>query len=192
MSTGAFSPQQPAAPLQHRLNVDGMTTDQLAAFRAAMGAVMTITDERGYRYQAGIHGLPLPLSCDIAHGRPVFLPWHRAYLYFFELTLRDQQPGVSLPWWDWTTQRNIPAAYAEAAPGDPANPLASAEVDPIALAQGARSGDTKAPWTVRFPGQAGAPPLPSTAEVESVLAIGGFLDFTHQLEQLHNNVHVWV
>lgn len=68
----------------------------------------------------------------------------------------------------------------------------SAEVDPVALAQGARAGDNKAPRTVRFPGQPGSPPLPTTADVENVLALPGFFDFTHQLEQLHDNVHVCV
>lgn len=192
MSTGAVSPQQPVVPLRHRLNVDAMTAEQLAAFRAAMSAAMGISDERGYNYQAGIHGLPLPISCGIAHGQPIFLPWHRAYLYFFELTLRDLQTDVSLPWWDWTTQAAIPDAYAAAQVAGQPNPLYSAEVDPVALAQGARAGDKKAPRTVRFPGQSGAPPLPSPADVDKVLALPGFLDFTQQLEQLHNNVHVWV
>jgi tyrosinase len=169
-----------------------MSPAQLAAFRAAMTAVMGISDERGYNYQAGIHGLPLPMSCDIAHGRPVFLPWHRAYLYFFELTLSDRQPGVTLPWWDWTTDPAIPAGYGVETVNGEANPLYSAKVDPIALEQGARSGDTKAPNTLREPGAAGSPPLPTADDVEAVLALGSFEDFTHQLEQLHNNVHVWV
>src|SRR6202789_2883259 len=177
MSTGTISPQHPAVPVRHRLNID---------------ASMKITDERGYNSQAGIHGLPLPSSCDIAHGQPIFLPWHRAYLYFFELTLRPGGADVTLPWWDWTTDRKIPKAYAQARAQGKKNPLHSAKVDPTALAQGARSGDIKAPNTVRFPGQPGSPPLPSAADIQHVLGLGDFLDFTQQLEQLHNNVHVWV
>ncbi|MGA2012479.1 MAG: tyrosinase family protein [Solirubrobacteraceae bacterium] len=192
MSTGAVSPQHPAEPVRHRLNIDAMTADQLGAFRHAMSASMGIRDDRGYMDQAGIHGLPLPISCDVAHGRPVFLPWHRAYLYFFELTLRDRVPGVTLPWWDWTTRRSIPGAYGEREVDGERNPLFSAEVDPKAIAQGVRSGDDKAPWTVRYPGQPGSPPLPSAQDIEFVLALPAFSDFTHQLEQLHNNVHVWV
>ncbi|HWX46238.1 MAG TPA: tyrosinase family protein [Solirubrobacteraceae bacterium] len=192
MSTGTVSPQQPAVALRHRLNIDSMSQTQLAAFRAAMAGAVKISDERGYNYQAGIHGLPLPTSCDIAHGHPVFLPWHRAYLYFFELTLRDLQPGVMLPWWDWTTDPAIPAAYGKATVGGKSNPLHSAKVDPLALEQGVRSGDRRAPKTFREPGAEGAPPLPTKAEIEGVLALGSFADFTHQLEQLHNNVHVWV
>ncbi len=192
MSTGTVSPQHPAVPIRHRLNIDAMTPMQLADYRAAIAASMQISDERGYNYQAGIHGLPLPIGCDIAHGRPMFLPWHRAYLYFFELTLREQGADVTLAWWDWTADRTIPTAYSRVRVDRKKNPLHSAKVDPTALSQGARSGDVKAPNTVRFPGQAGSPPLPSAGDVEQVLTLGDFLDFTHQLEQLHNDVHVWV
>ncbi len=192
MSTGTVSPEQPTVPLRHRLNIDSMTADQLAVFRAAMSAATHISDERGYNYQAGIHGLPLPISCGIAHGQPIFLPWHRAYLYFFELTLRDQQADVTLPWWDWTADPAIPEAYGQQQVNGQPNPLYSAKVDPIALKQGARAGDVKAPETVRFPGQPGSPPLPTADDVQAVLALGDFTDFTQQLEQLHNNVHVWV
>jgi len=192
MSTGSVSPQKPAVPLRHRLNIDAMTSEQRAAFRAAMSSAMRVSDERGYNYQAGIHGLPLPISCDIAHGRPIFLPWHRAYLYFFELTLRDQQSGVTLPWWDWTTDRRVPEAYRETDVDGHPNPLYSAKVDPTALAQGAQAGDRRGAMTRREPGAAGAPPLPTASEISGVLALPSFLDFTHQLEQLHNNVHVWV
>jgi tyrosinase len=193
VSVGAVSPQQPAVPVRHRLDVDQLAPDQLSAFRAAMTAAMSISDERGYNYQAGIHGYPLPISCGIAHGHALFLPWHRAYLYFLELSLRDQQAGVTLPWWDWTQTRSIPTAYAtEQIEGGFANPLFSAKVDPVALEQGEKAGDRKPPETVRFPGQPGSPPLPTAQDVETVLGLGDFNDFTHQLEQLHNNVHMWV
>jgi tyrosinase len=187
MSTGAVSPQQPVVALRHRLNIDAMSAAQLQSFRGAIADAKGISDERGYNYWAGIHGLPLPIYCDIAHGQPIFLPWHRAYLYFFELALRDLQSEVTLPWWDWTTDRAIPAAYDEPAP----NPLFSARVDPIAIEQGEREGDKKAPETLREPGAAGSPPLPTPAQIEAVLALPSFLDFTHQLENYHNNVHVW-
>lgn len=192
MSTGAVSPQHPAVPVRHRLNIDKLSGPQLASFRAAMSKAMGISDDRGYSYQAGIHGLPLPMSCDIAHGRPIFLPWHRAYLYSFELRLRDQQPDVTLPWWDWTADPHIPQAYSAANVGGQPNPLFSSTVDPLAVQQGAQAGDQRAAVTQRAPGSPGAPPLPTAKEVSDVLALPGFLDFTDQLEQLHNNVHVWV
>ncbi len=143
-----------------------------------------ISDERGYQYQAGIHGLPLPMYCQ--HGTPLFLPWHRAYLYFFEKALQDQVAGVTLPWWDWSTGA-IPDAYAAAsdASGQP-NPLVASPIQPAARQQGIPDA------TQRDPGGAGAPPLPTDADVTRVLAASDFTDFQLQLEDLHNQVHVWV
>jgi tyrosinase len=192
MSTGAVSPQQPAVALRHRPDIDAMSPEQLANFRAAMSAAMKISDERGYNYQAGIHGLPLPISCDIAHGHEIFLPWHRAYLYFFELTLRDVMPGLTLPWWNWTTDAAVPNAYKQEKVEGKPNPLYSAKVDPLAIKQGKRMGDTRGPVTVRKEGADGAPPLPTAKQIEEVLLLGSFKDFTEQLENYHNNVHVWV
>jgi Common central domain of tyrosinase len=40
-----------------------------------------------------------------------FLPWHRFYLYYFELALQasgGSGPNVSIPYWDWTVDQAIP------------------------------------------------------------------------------------
>lgn len=150
---------------------------------------MGVSDDRGYRHYAGIHGLPLPMYCE--HGSPLFLPWHRAYLYFFELALQDQVAGVSQPWWDWTSaashQSGLPVAYTETTNG---NPLTGSMIDPVAVQQATQEGDPIAPdKTVRQPGAPGE--LPTAAQVEAVLATGDFLDFSNQLESIHNGVHVW-
>ncbi|MFI1013856.1 tyrosinase family protein [Streptomyces sp. NPDC020965] len=44
-----------------------------------------------------------------AHMTPSFFPWHRRYLLEFERALQRIDPGVSVPYWDWTTD-NTPAA----------------------------------------------------------------------------------
>ncbi|MFI6287032.1 tyrosinase family protein [Streptomyces sp. NPDC051018] len=38
-----------------------------------------------------------------AHMTPSFFPWHRRYLLEFERALRQVDSGVTLPYWDWTT-----------------------------------------------------------------------------------------
>ncbi|MET9479491.1 tyrosinase family protein [Streptomyces sp. NPDC006638] len=43
------------------------------------------------------------------HMAPSFLPWHRRYLLDFERALRQIDPAVTIPYWDWTTD-NTPAA----------------------------------------------------------------------------------
>src|SRR5213592_2117275 len=90
MATGVARPQKPTVQLRFRRSAARLTAGQLQLLRDPFQAMYGIADERGYAYHAGIHGLPLPIGCDNAHGTPYFLPWHRAYLYFFERALRDQ------------------------------------------------------------------------------------------------------
>src|SRR5579862_8661390 len=94
----ADSAQQTVVPsVKLRTSVATLTSAGLAGLRAALVAMQGISDDRGYQHYAGIHGLPLPGYCvhNDAAGilgnkvGPLFLPWHRAYLYFFELALQD-------------------------------------------------------------------------------------------------------
>ena len=70
-----------------------------------------LLNPRSYTYWALIHTHTCP------HGNWWFLPWHRAYLYYFEQTLReavaDYRPDVPLaiPYWNWTEQRTIPELF---------------------------------------------------------------------------------
>jgi tyrosinase len=193
MSTGTPSPQATTTPVRFRRSATRLTAGQAKTLRDAFAAVQGINDDRGYGYHAGIHGLPLPIGCDNAHGTDYFLPWHRAYLYFFERALRDQVPDAMLTWWDWrispTRAPRIPKLFAVKTVDRKRNPLASAKVDPLALQQG---GNQVPPTTQREPGAPGAPSLPSVDAVEAVLQLTDFADFTSQVEGLHNSVHVWV
>lgn len=192
MPTGAASPRQPTAEVRYRRRVAPSSSPQMADLRQAFRAVMGISDERGYHHHAGLHGLPLPIYCE--HGTPLFLPWHRAYLYFFELALRDQVPGVTLSWWDWTSAAShtegLPGAFSEEEVDGEPNPLYSAEVDPVALEQARRAGIDVPPVTERQPGDPSE--LPTAEEMESVLSLADFTDFSDQLEDPHHNfIHVW-
>jgi tyrosinase len=144
---------------------------------------------------------------------PLFLPWHRAYLYFFELTLQDQDPdhAVTLPWWDWITDPSqpseIPAAYSsETVDGQPnslfqgpilAIPDSQWEGDSGARQSLQQTGIDPGPLpanTYRQPGALSmAPPaLPTAHDVNDALASSNFADFSQKIEQIHNAVHVWV
>ena len=172
-----------------RKSTAAMTAAEWTNLRDAFAAAYRLRDERGYAFYAGLHGLPLPAYCR--HGSIMFLLWHRAYLYFFERSLRDRVRDVSLVWWDWR-RHDIPPLFDDVtdAEGSP-NPLVSAPVDPLALQQGAaaRPPIVVAPDTERQPGE--PPPLPTKEEVREVLARGEFLDFSDGLEELHNRVHGW-
>ncbi|MEV5611036.1 tyrosinase family protein [Streptomyces sp. NPDC052225] len=41
----------------------------------------------------------------VAHMAPSFFPWHRKFLLEFERALQRVDPGVSVPYWDWTVDR---------------------------------------------------------------------------------------
>lgn len=179
-------------PIRFRRNVAQLTAQQLADFRSAMSQAQAIGDDRGYMRHAGIHGLPLPPSCR--HGSNIFLPWHRAYLYFFERALRDFVGGIAHPFWDWTTTRSIPAAYsAEQDPGGQPNPLHHGTVDPVALAQGQNSTPplNLPAQTFRRAGQPGTA-LPTKADIDDTLTINDFFSFSSELENWHGDVHMWV
>jgi tyrosinase len=195
MATGTPRPQTLASPLKFRRSVARLTPGQLENLRAAFSQLYAIDDDRGYSYWAGIHGLPLPIGCDSAHGTEYFLPWHRAYLYFFERAMRDRVPDAMLTWWDWRTppgrEGHVPDAYSKARANRRKNPLRSAAVDPLALQQGRRWPPVPAATTERDPGGAGVS-LPSAQEVTDALRIRDFIGFSAQVEDLHNRVHMWV
>jgi tyrosinase len=180
----ASTPAPSLAPqaLRHRRSARRMTAGQLADLRTAIAQAQGIDDDRGFQYWAGIHGLPLPISC--VHHRELFLPWHRAYLYLFEKTLQDRVPGVTLPWWDWTNHaEGVPGPYAKAKAEGRKNPLFDSPIQPSGRETPSQTRTTRA---------AGDPHLlPSSEEVEAVLANRDFFTFQTQLESIHDGVHVW-
>lgn len=185
MSTAAPAPTATQVALRHRRSATRLSVGQLADLREATAAAQKIGDDRGYQYWAGIHGLPLPISCK--HSSPLFLPWHRAYLYFVEKALQERVPGVTLPWWDWTSGHDVglPPAYARArVDGSKKNPLASSPIQP----SGRRSASEKQTW--RQPGDPSR--LPSPGQVEAVLNNRDYFTFQNQLESIHNGIHMWV
>lgn len=168
--------------LRHRRSARRLTAGQQDAFRRAIAAAQEISDDRGYQYWAGIHGLPLPVYCK--HGEELFLPWHRAYLYFFEKALQDRVPGVTLPWWDWTNHaEGVPGPYARKKVDGRKNPLFDSPIQPLGPASPRQT------RTARSPGVPGE--LPSGSEVEAVLLNNDFFTFQNQLEGLHNRIHMW-
>jgi tyrosinase len=44
---------------------------------------------------------------NLAHRGSVFLPWHREFLRRFELDLRKEISGVTLPYWDWAADASL-------------------------------------------------------------------------------------
>ena len=172
------------ATLHIRRSLAKLTPAMLADLRAAFSKAMAIDDDRGFWYFAGWHGEPFNW-CH--HHDRLFLPWHRAYLYYFELALQAQQPGVSLPWWDWSVLDHLPHAYTAATADGADNPLLVRKVRVY------RSG-TDQPAPPRAPGgpqSQGIPPPPYKARLRHAMRATSFTEFSRRLEAIHDDVHVW-
>jgi len=183
-----------------RKNLSNLNPEQLNSFRNAMEKMMKIRDERGYNHIAGFHGAP-DFYCwhhqrnrrTIKRAR-LFLPWHRAYLKWFEDHLRDHNAGVTQCWWDWTAPLTrtggIPKAYSEERIGNKRNPLYKFHIyvprmnipgmENISID---RDTFRDINWSI---------PLPTVDEIEKLYGIEDFGEFSDTLEDIHDNIHGWV
>ena len=189
-TTGAGGGQAPPAPARPAVRVRQTVERSNVAALANAYQIMqgrSETDNRSWVYWSEFHGFNR-FDCwhHGAQGQQqfpydLFLPWHRAYLLYFEQTVLAADPNVeALPWWDWTSplshQHGVPAAFNSEAP------LASG---PVASAFRANP-----PRTHRTPGSPGQ--LPSAATVNSILSLTTFEDFSNQLQNQHDLVHGWM
>jgi len=192
-----------AGGLTYRKEITALQDSELAALRDAYSQMMTMdaSDNRSWVYWAGYHGFPR-YDCW-HHGIPgfgdqqpydLFLPWHRAYLLYFDHTIRDRNPDAVLPWWDWTSKlshtHGIPSQFADPSANGATNSLASGPVPDIPAQ--ASTGDPEIPAhnTLRFPGKPSK--LPSAAKVKALLKLKDFVDFSKHVQDLHDQVHPWV
>lgn len=169
-----------------RKNVVYLNQEELEKLREAFKGFTRSDNDRGLSYYAGLYGAPAYHSWH--HKLPsLFLPWNRAYLYNFETGLRRQVPGVSIPWWDWSSepsrQEGIPNVFAvENVNGEP-NPLYKSHVhvpttDPPI--------DTD---TFREPRRPTG--LPNPNFIDQILPISRWDSFSEQLEDTSDQVHGW-
>jgi tyrosinase len=92
--------------VRQRVNLDCMGCGELQKLRDAFRELYSLNkwqaDRRNYNNLALIH------QDHCQHGWERFLPWHRVYLYEFELALQEMVPDVTLPYWDWTMPQYRP------------------------------------------------------------------------------------
>ena len=91
----------------------------LDSYKKGIRAMLRLppADPRNWYRNAFVH------IFDCPHGNWWFLPWHRAYLGWFEQTIRSLSGDAefALPYWDWTKTPRIPAAMFDDVL-DPNNP----------------------------------------------------------------------
>ncbi|SRR6266571_824532 len=183
-----------AGSMVYRLRVGAPNNPHMQRFRRAMAKIQAIRDKRGYNHIAGFHGEPNWYCWHHQRNQKnprvrarLLLPWHRAYLWWLEQALQDamkvEADGVALPWWDWTTQRGVPEAYAAETVGGEHNPLFDSHI----RVSGATPVDR---FTTRDPGSPSG--LPSAARVERLLSQTHFSTFSDGLESIHDSVHGWI
>lgn len=179
-----------------RKNADNLDATELQALRTGYSKAQALLDNRSYNHFAGLHGIPnwFCWHHDHVQGSAInanlFLPWHRAYLLFFERAIRDQSPAaprVGLPWWDWTSAAShaggVPKAFSTAKAAGKANPLFSARIFAPTAAPPIKR------LTRRFPGDPAE--LPTAQSIKDLLDLGQFNDFSTQLEDIHDAIHGW-
>lgn len=128
-----------AAPGPMRVSLARLSADRLASLRKGVAAMKALppSDHRSWFWQAATHAYNDALYAEALGRDPKlaqvdskrywnqcphfgqcsadFLIWHRAFLFYFERTLRDvaQDADLALPYWDYTADgRGFPAAYA--------------------------------------------------------------------------------
>jgi tyrosinase len=109
--TATQSIQQGPATRPVRRSVTGMDSSSpvLIAYQSAIAKMKALpsSDPRNWTRQARIHFDYCP------HGNWLFLPWHRAYLRYFEQICR-QLSGMAdfaLPYWNWSVEPRVPAPF---------------------------------------------------------------------------------
>ncbi|MEV5436091.1 tyrosinase family protein [Streptomyces sp. NPDC052682] len=154
-----------------------------------------------------------------AHMTPSFLPWHRRFLLDLENALRRVDDSVTVPYWDWTRDRNLRAVpwTDDLLGGNGRQSDRQVMSGPFAFRNGQwtiRVGVTETEYLMRDLGRRRDPiALPTTADVDRALKDPVYdtspwnstsaRGFRNKLEGwgqgggsaswlMHNRVHRWV
>ena len=199
-----------------RINVRNLQDAQFSTLLEGYEKMKQIRDKRGYNFLAGLHGVPFDWCVHGGRqrgrdlGGKYFLPWHRAYLYMFEQSLKDFTDGsVAVPWWDWSSPRSraegIPDEFSTEQFDGKDNPLFDANITlnfPEINRKTSRRNNKNAGEELRLrldtftnrlpPTQDGTSGIPGGNVVERLLALRDYGDFSDALQDIHGSIHVYV
>jgi tyrosinase len=202
-----MSPQAVAQPRAKRAtpkvrqSVRNMSAGEVKRFRRTMEKLVERSDNRGFQFFAGWHGVPNAI-CE--HHNELFLPWHRGYLWHLEIALQDIDPEVTLPWWNWMDEPGIPKAFEDKRVDGKPNILASAPIRPMGIPRRpnwpTKTKRDPAPVTPPpgSPGPLGPPlaqtvfPATPTGAWDWVMGANTYTDFMQRCWRVHDNIHLWV
>jgi tyrosinase len=121
--------------VRKNISVVSSVSEYMAAYRKGVAVMKSRpeTDPTSWLYWANVHWMvnPVPEEMKLlwnqcqhgtpGHGAPLFLPWHRAFIYFFEGVLREATglDSFNIPYWDWYTDPVLPAVFREPKDNNP-------------------------------------------------------------------------
>jgi tyrosinase len=193
MAQDARHSQQHGAP-RIRKNVKGLTKRERQEFVQAIHALKKVRssyDPSLSYYDQFVLWHRDMFDCDpmtggamtMAHGGPMFLPWHREFMLLFENALRDvSHKDITVPYWDWTDPASTQAVFQGDFMGSDGDPNAGyavttgpfrkgkwqLTVNPVGIPFGPSASEA---ITRRFGSDPYAPALPSAADVRTALAL---------------------
>src|SRR5262249_27279494 len=90
-----------------RKNQAHLSTAERDAFNAAVSAALA---DGTYQQFPTWHSQPHMMHGFMGWtGTLRFLAWHRAFLHEMEKVLQNHIPGVTIPYWDWANDHELPA-----------------------------------------------------------------------------------
>src|SRR4051794_29771288 len=108
-ATQSVRQDQATSPVRRSVTSLASSSPILTAYRTAIARMKALpsSDRRNWTNQARIHLDYCP------HGNWLLLPWHRAYLLFFERICRrlSGMEDFALPYWNWPVARRVPAPF---------------------------------------------------------------------------------
>jgi tyrosinase len=122
--TGMEALAQAAPKLRRSLHGMAPNDPILQTWRDGVGLLKAASGIVSWANFAAIHGNDASFNL-CPHGNWYFLPWHRAYLLAYERAVRQLTGNndFALPYWDWTTDRQMPLAFVEPTFNGRSNPL---------------------------------------------------------------------
>ncbi|MGW0884245.1 tyrosinase family protein [Streptomyces sp. NPDC002671] len=125
-----------------------------------------------HHHQHSMPGMGMPGMPDLGAQR--FLPWHRVFLDRVESSLRRIHGDVTIPYWDWTADQQVPQWMTDVLPTvvvpGPMGRIIRVKRSP---------GDQQALQHI-------------TSRIDHVMQAGTFNTFVEGLESVHDDIHVWV
>ena len=203
-----------------RRNQRNLTSSQRSQF---VNALLKLKRSGSYDKYVSLHSRYFNADGEtglrVAHMTPTFFPWHRQFLLHFERELRTVDPSVSIPYWDWTTDRSATSALwsSDFMGGNGRDSDGQVMTGPFAYQAGnwtITQGVTQEPYLTRDLGRPDRPiDLPTKEDLDDALAMEPYdtapwdsdpdtEGFRNTIEgwtvseelggHLHNRVHQWV